>query len=229
MNRAAAYGVQGDCERAMADYSSVIRLDPQNFMALFTRAQLYSGQGEHDKAIADYTEMVRLAPEEAAAHFNRGLAYMAREDFDKAISDFTEAIRLDPGDSAGYASRGYAYSMKKGYANAVADLSEAIRLGPENADAHNVLAWVWATCPDATFRDGKKAVEYAAKACQLTSWKDANQFETLAAAYAETGEFGKAVQWVKKGLESPDFPEQEREQARLRLKLYEQGKPYRDE
>ena len=60
-------------------------------------------------------------------------------------------------------------------------------------------------------------------------WIDADQFDSLAAAYAETGEFDEAVRWLTKALESPDFPEEQREDAQLRLKLYEEGKPYRQE
>ena len=69
----------------------------------------------------------------------------------------------------------------------------------------------------------------ATKACQLTSWEDVNQFDGLAAAYAETGKFDEAVKWLKKALLSPDFPEEDRENACFRLKLYEAGKPYPDE
>ena len=72
-------------------------------------------------------------------------------------------------------------------------------------------------------------MEYATKACELISQGDGNRFDTLAAAYAETGKFDEAVKWLKKALDSDDFPEEERKDAELRLQLYEDGKPYRDE
>lgn len=78
-------------------------------------------------------------------------------------------------------------------------------------------------------RDGKKAVEHAKQGCELSNWKDPFQLDILAAAYAESGQFEEAVKWQKKSLESPDYPREELERAQERLKLYEQGKAYRDE
>ena len=92
------------------------------------------------------------------------------------------------------------------------------------------LAWFWSTCPKAELRDGKKAVEYAEKACKLTEYKEATFLDTLAAAYAENGQFEEAVKTQQKALKSPDdFPKKELEKAKMRLQLYMQGKPYRKE
>jgi hypothetical protein len=77
-------------------------------------------------------------------------------------------------------------------------------------------------------RDGKKAVEHATKACELTGWNEATSLDNLAAAYAECRDFTMAVMWQKKALEL-GFPDKEKVKARQRLKLYEAGKPYRDE
>jgi len=117
----------------------------------------------------------------------------------------------------------------KEYGRAIADYSEVIRLEPKSGNAYNTLAWLWATCPKSEFRDGKKAVEYARKACELTEWKDSCVLDTLAAACAEAGRFEEAVNWAKKALADPKFERTEREKSLQRLKLYEQRRPYRED
>ncbi|MFC1636684.1 hypothetical protein ACFL5Z_17790, partial [Planctomycetota bacterium] len=93
----------------------------------------------------------------------------------------------------------------------------------------NDLAWLRATCVMAEFRDGAKAVEQASKASELTNFKKAHYVGTLAAAYAEAGDFDSAVEWQKKAI---DLLTEEEEGLRAdfeeRLKLYQSGKPYRE-
>ena len=151
----------------------------------------------------------------------------AKQDYDKAIADCDEAIRLDPNDAPTFRDRALAWSAKREYAKALADYQEAVRLNPDSADGLNGMAWLLATSPDEKLRDGKKAVEAARHACELGTWKEPRHIDTLAAAYAEAGDFDEAVKWEKKALEFPDFEKSAGDRVRMRLQMYEDHNPFR--
>src|SRR5262249_61888381 len=92
-------------------------------------------------------------------------------------------------------SRGWAWLTKREYDRAIADSDQATRLKPRDAAAYNGRAWLWATCPDAKYRDGERAVESATTACELSRWNDPNQLDALAAADAEAGDVAAAGTW----------------------------------
>jgi tetratricopeptide (TPR) repeat protein len=193
----------------------------------------------YDRAIARLSAVIQSDPKNAEAYLGRGVAYLFKEDHDRAIRDCDEALRLHPGAAEGdtyhrfaaeaHYRRGTVFRDKKDYGRAAGDFREAVRLNPDYVRPHNDLAWLLATCPQATLRDGREAIQLATRACELTEWKNPRTLDTLAAAYAETGQFTAAVQWQKKSLESPGLMRPEIEQARKRLSLYERGERAREE
>ena len=90
------------------------------------------------------------------------------------------------------------------------------------------LAWLQATCPDEQFRDGKAAFLNATQAYRLSGGKYASHFDTLAAAYAENGDFTHAREWEVKAI-AREKSDKKKGQYTARLELYRQQKPYRDE
>jgi tetratricopeptide (TPR) repeat protein len=151
-----------------------------------------------------------------------------RGNLDGAIAALTQAIELDPKLAPAYYNRGLFYQIKHDYAKAIADFNEAIEINPNLAPAYNNLAWIYATNPDSSFRNGKKALELATKACELTQYGKVEDVESLAAACAETGDFDSAVRWQKVIITMPGVEPETVGIAKARLALYVAHKPFHE-
>ena len=107
-------------------------------------------------------------------------------------------------------------------------LFRSLALEADNNGVLNNLAWLLATSPDDELRDGKRAIELATKACEKTEWKQAHIISTLAAGYAETGDFEKAREFSRKAVETGDPSAEVKEQLASELASYEKEKPWRE-
>jgi hypothetical protein len=107
------------------------------------------------------------------------------------------------------------------------DYDELIRRYPDLYWAHERKAWILATSPDATYRDGRLAVAAATHASELTNWKDGQVLSTLAAAYAEIGDFASAVLWQERALERVAAQGGSLKSEQDRLSLYKFARPFR--
>jgi hypothetical protein len=119
-----------------------------------------------------------------------------------------------------------------GCAGALAANDEQLRRYPDLIHAHASRAWILATCPDAGLRDGEGAVASATRACELSHWKNTEMLQTLAAAYAEAGDFDSAARWYETALAllAIRLPRTEMEQILAKdtaLALYRNGQPFR--
>lgn len=170
--------------------------------------------------------------------YTRGIAYEMAEQYDNAIADLTSAIEIE--DTLYYRfSRGTAYSGKKDYKAALADFLKAAELGPNDYISVNAAASLLASTPIDADRDGPRALKLALHACELRGYRDHICLETLAEAYAETGDFQQAIEWQTKARdvyidqEEPEVgPEMIPFTNRLveledRLELYKSGKRLR--
>jgi tetratricopeptide (TPR) repeat protein len=165
----------------------------------------------------------------AASHVNRGIDYSKQGQYDKAISEFNKAIETKPRYTLAYYNRGNAYSNRDQYEKVISDYTKATEINPRYAKPYNNLAWILATCPDAEYREGAKAVELAQKAVELKP--KAFCLDTLAAAYAEAGRFEDAITVQEKAIALLRKEEGKTEILAgymERLNSYKANKPWRE-
>jgi tetratricopeptide (TPR) repeat protein len=216
---------KSEFDKAPENHGQAMRRDPKWAVSYYNRGLTRQRRGDFDKAIADFNQAIRFDPNYASAYSARGDAWQSKGDVDKAISDYDEAIRLDPLQAVSHSHRGIALHKQGNYDKARADWNEAIRLDPKDLNSHCALAWLLATCPDEKFRDGKRAVELATTACEMSGWNNAHGVGALAAAYAESGDFVNAVKWQEEFLRL--CSEGDKKKWGFLLELYKSGKPFR--
>jgi spermidine synthase len=116
------------------------------------------------------------------------------------------------------------------FAGAVARYRRALQIDPYLAEALNNLAWLLATCPESSLRNGAEAVQHAEQACQLTQYRRTIMVGTLAAAYAEAGRFSEAAATAQKACELASIFKEDALLAKNGelLELYRASKPFHE-
>lgn len=157
-------------------------------------------------------------PVDAAGYFRRGALAVSRGDHDAAIRDFDTAIELDERLADAYVQRALLHDKCGRTATAIGDCQRAIAIDPANYVAQNALAWILTTTNDDRIRNGERAVKHATIACERSGYVVWECVDTLAAAYAESGDFEEAERWAKVALELA--PESEEKGCAERLQHY---------
>jgi Tfp pilus assembly protein PilF len=208
----------------MADTETALTIRPGMTEALQLHAVLAAGSGKFRQAIEDLQQLQKATPDSPEVLLQLGMFYSADKQPRKALETFDAVLAADAKSWMAYRGRADAYLSIGKQAEAIADYEQALKLQPENSGILNNLAWVLATSPEDKLRNGKRALELAKAACDLTDYKEAHILSTLAAAYAEVGDFAKAVEWSKKAVElGKDQPQLSKE-----LESYRANKPWRE-
>lgn len=227
--RASVFQAKREFDKAITDLSFVIQKKPNDADVIASRGICYAQKGDDERALKDFDGAVKADPKNAHGWQLRGSAYSEKGEKDKALADFKEAITLDPNNPATYLYRAHLYLVEAEPELALGDLEEVMRRAPNFPGAANDYAWTLATNPKDAIRNGRKAIEFAKKACHETDYKHAPTVDTLAASFAEAAEWDEAVKWQQEALALAEKTHPDDVQGmRERVALFKEKKPFRE-
>ncbi len=219
---------KGNVDEAIAHFQKALEINPDSVPAHNNLGNALLQKGKADEAIAQYQKALQIEPDSVKTHNFLGNALLQRGKVDEAIACFQEALQINPDNSEAHNNLGNALLQKGRVDEAIAHYQNALQITPDFAEAQNNLARVLAICPQASLRNGNKAVELALRANQLTGDGNPTVLGTLAAAYAEAGRFPEAVATAQRALQLAGTQSNPAlaDAIRSQLKLYQAGIPF---
>ncbi|MGD1083140.1 MAG: tetratricopeptide repeat protein [Verrucomicrobiota bacterium] len=226
-----AFLQSGSLDEAITQYQKALEINLDYADAHHNLGTALLRKGRVDEAITQYQDALQIKPDLEDARHNLGMAYFQKGDLEKAIECYQEAIKINPRSADAYANLGLAFFKKREIKQAVDTWEKALVIKPEQLFVLNNLAWLLATTPDASLRDGARAVTLAKQADQLGGNSNPMMLHTLAAAYAETGDYALAAATARRGLDLAVEQKNNALAATLQreIQLYEAQTPLRDE
>jgi protein O-mannosyl-transferase len=211
-------------------FTHALAVTSNNDVALNNLGIIFLDKGQLDDAIAKLQAAIDLRPENAPAHDNLAKALLRKGQVAEAMVHYRKFLELQPVNVEARNTLGTALIQQGHVREAIDQWQEALATQPENGNAASNLAWVFATCPEDSIRNGTRAVELAERALRISGGKIAMIYKVLAAAYAESGRFTDAVETAQRGAELATSQGNPGLAAELgsNIALYQAGRPLRD-
>jgi protein O-mannosyl-transferase len=219
----------GRADEAIAQFQDALQIDPGAAEVYNNLGNALLQKGKLDEAITQFQQALQIGPGAASPHLNLGIALLQKGRVDEAIAQFQQALQINPNYAAAHYNLGNAFFQKGKTAEAISHFQQALQITPSDAELQNNLAWLLATSADASLRNGKQAVELARLANENTGGENPFILHTLAAAFAEAGQFADAARTVRKAIALARAAGQQDVAAQLNgeLNRYEKGLPLR--
>jgi tetratricopeptide (TPR) repeat protein len=219
----------GRVDEAIAQFGKATELMPDLVSARCNLGSALAMKGKLDEAFLELNKALALDPRYAPLYYNLGVVFSLRGETERALAEWRKALEINPQYVEAHGSLAHELYRQGNAAEALAHWRQNLLLQPNEVSTLQQMAWVLATFPDPSIRNGSEALALARRAVQLTKGKDPVILDTLAAAYAETASFAEAVQTARTALELASQANNEAVLAALesRIALYEAGKPFR--
>ncbi|HEX4707993.1 MAG TPA: tetratricopeptide repeat protein [Candidatus Udaeobacter sp.] len=199
-------------------------------MKLCSDASNQLRDGDVASAKRNINEALRIDPKLWPALYVRAEIFAREGKYELAIQDCDEALRQNRTFIDAALLRANINVGRGKYAEASKEFNSLIAMRPATVTLARALserAWFQATCPDASFRNGQQAVKDAKAACSMVAWKDEDMIDTLAAAYAESGDFDSAVRYAQQALAIKDISPRVSKRIQGHLALFQRHQPIR--
>ncbi len=217
----------GDPDGAIEQYRQAIRLRPKFARAHCDLAAMLANKGAYDDALSHFIEAVTCDPQLFKAHWGLAKLAVVTGKHQLAVTHYALAVEIDPRHPE--AREGHVVALTKAgrYADALDSLEKSRKVLPRSMTLAHAAARFWAACPEETLRDGPKALRLAKTV--FRTLKCIEHAETLAMAFAETGNYERARKWQNDAIEAAKTEGRPDVIPRLKrnLALYNTGKPCR--
>jgi tetratricopeptide (TPR) repeat protein len=220
----------GRATDAVTQFEKAAELTPDFLEARVNLGAALAKLGRLDEALVPLNKALEANAGYAPAHYQLGVVLKDRGDAQGAIREWRRALETDPEYAEAHVSLGDALDERGLAAEAVAEWREGIALQPNDAATLRRMAWELATSRVAALRDGGDAVAFAVRAVEISGGRDARVLDTLAAAYAQKGQFADAALTARRAL-ARAVAEKDASLAegiRGRIALYEAGRAFRE-
>jgi len=224
-----AFDRHGKYDEAVKYYLKALQIDPNYADAHYELGVTLEAQGHSTGALRQYSEALRINPDYAEVYNNIGVIFSNQGKSKVAIDHFKKAIQIRPNYAIAYYNLGMILANHGRMMEAIPNYQKALQFNFNMKQALYRLSWILATCEDEKYRNGKEAIKLAERLCKVTKYSQPLALDTLAAAYAETEKFDRAVLTAQKGFELAEQQGAQKLALELkkRLELYKKGQPYR--
>jgi tetratricopeptide (TPR) repeat protein len=218
------YKENGQYAEAIENLTKAIEADPLYKNAYSSLGLVFGEQDQFARAIEYHHKALQIDPNYPGSHNNLGITLAGHRRHEEAIKAFEKAVRIDPYFDKAYYNWGGSLTQLGKVNEAIELYKKVLEIIPRNDMTKN-LAWILATYHDEKIRNGTEAVYFAEMLCENSNYKDPGHLYVLAAAYAEAGQFARAVTTAGKALELADKENEKMYQRIARgLELFRQEK-----
>src|SRR5437773_1595507 len=221
---------KGQVDEAILHCERAVGMRPTDPDALVSLGNALFQKGRIDDAIDHYQKAMMARPDHFLSRYGLCQALLEKGELDSAIQVCRSALVLWPSDADCHTTLAIALEENGEPAEAIEHYEKALEVAPRSIPTLTNFAWLLATSQDASVRNGRKAVELAGQADQLVGGTNTLVLRTLAAAYAENGEFAKAIRTARSAMQLARMHGEDSLTADLdqQIALYQLGMPYRD-